>query len=518
MKRFIVCMFLLALTLLVARAASAESRSSIDHDSAGGTTGSGDFFDHGLRARSGRDEAGSWRESSRPRRVDERIRFRYRDRGYERVAIEGDFDGWDTHVLHLDERERYWEIELDLGPGRHRYQFVVEDGRGVERYRTDPAVRSRRRDEDRGWASEIRVDRDGDVVTRDRWDRHSDDDLHLDLIAEAGVEYQRADGLFLYGVPRVRSDGPWSPGLEARVGYGFASDEGSVRLTLAQPLTRDGRLRAVISGYDESDFTDRTGVGTFENSLATLAFREDSRDWFRREGLSFGVEADYRRQLLGRLEIRSDQHSSLETEVHAGWWGRERFLPLPVSDQGQMRSLFLRARFGTDLDHLWIEWEHADDDLFSTDFEFTRLEAQYRTRLRLGRQQHLDLRLRYGTTLRGALPRQKRYTMGGIGTVRGYAYQSLLEGTADFGGEQMILANAEYVLDVDEDFGIALFYDMGNAWSDRNDPIDLGDLPSSMGLGLLTESRGDGGLRLDLIKPLDGAGDLMLQGRLQRMF
>jgi hypothetical protein len=82
----------------------------------------------------------------------------------------------------------------------------------------------------------------------------------------------------------------------------------------------------------------------------------------------------------------------------------------------------------------------------------------------------------------------------------------------------MVLANAEYVLDVDDDFGIALFYDTGNAWADRDDSVDLGDLPSSMGIGLLTETRGDGGLRLDLIKPLRGDGDLMLQGRLQRTF
>ena len=73
----------------------------------------------------------------------------------------------------------------------------------------------------------------------------------------------------------------------------------------------------MIGGYDFSDYTDRTAVGDLENSLATLAFREDSRDWYRRKGLSFGLEMEEIQNLLLRLEFRSDEHATMPKKVVA---------------------------------------------------------------------------------------------------------------------------------------------------------------------------------------------------------
>lgn len=531
MKRFVFMSTLLVLLLLVARAVGAtELHLSAEADAGaaivGPPTERESFFAHTFRAPTDPDprRTPSLRRIDAPRRVGDRVRLRMRDRDYRQVWVETDADDWERRALDFDPVDERWMIELDLPPGRVRYVFVVEYDDGEVRTRTDVANPTRRRDAEHGWVSELRIDREGDVVLERRHPRRprrSDDTYDFVVFDDAVLAYQRVDGALFGLVPRLRSGRPWSPSVEGMFLYGFSSDRWSSRLSLLQPLAPGGRIRAHVSGYETSDTMNRTGVGAVENSLSTLMFREDNLDWFRREGLTFGLEADVPDRLLARVEIRSDTYSSLDRRVIAGWGGREDFLPNPAIDEGLMRSVFARVRVGTDLDHLWLEFETSDDDLLPSEFDFTRLTAQYRGRLRLGRDGHLDLRLRYGTALDGELPRQRRYLAGGIGTVRGYRYQSLLLGADSdevYGGEQQLLANAELVLDEDG-FGFALFADAGQVWVDRDDSIDLSDMVSSIGVGLLLdEDDEDGGLRADLIRPLERDGDLMVQLRLRRPF
>lgn len=524
MKRFTLWMVVLFVMLALARAAQGAMIVHPDHDEdAGPTTERAAFFDHRVRPERSVHRPGLRTGTDAPQRRGEAIRFRYRDRGYTQVYLAGEVVGDEPLRMDYDPGTDRWETHVALEPGTYLYHFEVEDEDGHRRDRVDPANPRRRRDDDR-WVSELRVDRRGEVELALRETRHSrrtHDDYDLDLLDELGLDYQRVDGLMLSSRPRFATREPFAPTVEAFVGYGFSSDDWSLQANFLQPLSRSGRLRLVVSAYDRTDFTDRTGVGDFENSVSTLVFREDSRDWFRREGISAGVEADFESWLLARVEMRSDTYRSAPRRVKAGWGGREDFLPNPEIDEGLMRSLFARVRLGNDLTHLWLEFEHADDALLSTQFEFTQLTAQYRTRMQLGHAQHLDLRVRFGTAIDGALPRQKRYLAGGIGTVRGTRYQSLLEGAENvadsYGGERMLVANAEYVMGSRSDLSLACFLDTGNVWADRDADVFDSELRTSIGLGLMLND-GDGGLRVDLIKPLEGSGDPMVQARLRRPF
>jgi hypothetical protein len=101
----------------------------------------------------------------------------------------------------------------------------------------------------------------------------------------------------------------------------------------------------------------------------------------------------------------------------------------------------------------------------------------------------------------------------------------------------MLLANVEYKFgiglgwfsswdgdwdwdwDWDRDIGfdLALFFDTGMAWSDKNAVIKIDDMKSSAGFGLLFG--GDDCFRLDVIWPFeDREKDVIFQARLQRMF
>ncbi len=50
-----------------------------------------------------------------------------------RVALTGDFNGWDTRAIPLtrDSRDGRWAVTLALAPGRHNYAYVVDDTQWV---------------------------------------------------------------------------------------------------------------------------------------------------------------------------------------------------------------------------------------------------------------------------------------------------------------------------------------------------------------------------------------------------
>jgi translocation and assembly module TamA len=208
--------------------------------------------------------------------------------------------------------------------------------------------------------------------------------------------------------------------------------------------------------------------------------------------------------------------------VIAGWGGRGDFMPNPEIDPGIMRSILTRVRWGDDLTHLWLQYENGRESLFSSDFDFAQLIVQGRVRWRIGWAQNLHLRARFGTTLGGTLPVQKRFVAGGIGTVRGYQYQTLVTGDDGldpgiYGGEQLGLLNVEYVLGVHEDLGVGIFYDTGMVHEETGG-LRLDDFRNSLGVALLLADSGEGALRLDLIQPLESGGQFMVQGRITRPF
>jgi len=55
-----------------------------------------------------------------------------------RVALAGDFNGWDPRAIPLerDRRDGRWAVTLALAPGRHNYAYVVDDTQWVR----DPAA------------------------------------------------------------------------------------------------------------------------------------------------------------------------------------------------------------------------------------------------------------------------------------------------------------------------------------------------------------------------------------------
>jgi len=136
-------------------------------------------------------------------------------------------------------------------------------------------------------------------------------------------------------------------------------------------------------------------------------------------------------------------------------------------------------------------WRHAEDPLDASegivahlqlagaakallsDQSFVRTYFRYSQGIPLGKSDALLLRGELGATVANSsqgIPQDFLFRAGGTNSVRGYAYQSLgvQEGSATLGARYLITVSAEYTHWFDEQWGMALFADAGQAADDRD--------------------------------------------------
>jgi hemolysin activation/secretion protein len=102
--------------------------------------------------------------------------------------------------------------------------------------------------------------------------------------------------------------------------------------------------------------------------------------------------------------------------------------------------------FSTDL-----EWSHPD---FNSDFDYRRYMMNLRRYHRISREVFLILRAIYGGS-DGCLPMHKRFYLGGLGTLRGYAHK-------EFSGTKFWMLNGEYQFGFPRSsFALSMMYDLG---------------------------------------------------------
>lgn len=142
-----------------------------------------------------------------------------------------------------------------------------------------------------------------------------------------------------------------------------------------------------------------------------------------------------------------------------------------------------------------------------TETTFLRTSISARSVLPLAQRGRLLLRGELGTIQSEAfsdLPPSQRFFAGGDQSVRGYGFQELSpknrEGDA-IGGEHLTVASVEADYLVYKNFGVATFFDIGNAGNKI-----LSDLKKGTGVGLRYRSP-VGMIRFDVARPLDDSPD-----------
>jgi hypothetical protein len=328
--------------------------------------------------------------------------------------------------------------------------------------------------------------------------------------------YNRVEGLFL-GLgsdKRYYWDDQRSYSLYGSAGYGFKSHNWRGNLGLSRQFAfDDGQLFEIeVEGHTLTDTKDDWLIGVHENTAAAILIHEDFRDYFRRDGI--GVNAGYAAQkeyVTGQVKVGylADKYESMENRTEwSVFGGDKRFRPNPAIDEGKMRSIVASAGLSTVTTTIYGPegWsilttaEFADKSLKS-DFNFNRYVADVRRYQPLSRYDNLNVRVRVGSA-EGALPLQKTFEIGGLGTLQGYPFK----GEA---GNRMILMNAELIVNGDflgdlsfwpswimkginllvlTDAGLVRTVDTQASWTDGYGGIQFSEFRHDVGAGVATRS------------------------------
>jgi hypothetical protein len=328
--------------------------------------------------------------------------------------------------------------------------------------------------------------------------------------------YNRVEGLFLGAGSEKKYywDDQRSYSMYGSVGYGFKSHNWRGNLGLSRQFAfDDGQLIEIeAEGHSLTDTKDDWLIGVHENTAAAILIHEDYRDYFRRDGyginLGYATQRDY---FTGQLKVGylADEYKSMENQTEWSLFGgNKRFRPNPAIDDGKMRSVVSSAGLSTVTSTIygpegWSMMATAEvaDKNMGGEFTFNRYVADLRRYQPLGRYDNLNIRVRVGTS-EGALPLQKTYEIGGLGTVQGYPFKGEM-------GNRMILMNAELIVNGDflgdlsfwpswlmrginllvlTDAGIVRTVDNDALWTNGFDGIKFSDFRHDVGAGVATRS------------------------------
>jgi hypothetical protein len=328
-----------------------------------------------------------------------------------------------------------------------------------------------------------------------------------------------------------------------------ASHRAGYALGLERPVFRTRKLYLGGELHDLTATDDRWQVSSSEASLAAIGPRKSFRDYYRRRGLQINGALRIHPQAEVLFAWRGERHENLLVESDFSLWnGDEPFRPNVAVSDGKLNALVLGASvraqsfdresldasyrrhqlenpFGDRLNDpeghqrplsMWqIDWtsEIAKSGALNSDFDFTRHIISSRGRLLVSPHQEVSARL-IGGWSGGSLPPQRRFAIGGVGSVHGYAFKERV-------GDTLALLNLEYALRWQSVFQVLGFFDAGRVTSRQNAatrPIDLQAEPAhwlnGVGFGVAL-----GGARIDFGYKLDAVpSSLQVLLRLGRTF
>ena len=304
--------------------------------------------------------------------------------------------------------------------------------------------------------------------------------------------------------------------LNGYVSYKFGRDDAGYSFGAERPIFAGPKLFLGAEIHDLTASDDLWRITTFEQTVVSLGFKNTFRDYYRRRGEQ--VFAAFRMGANNELSAlaRWDCHEPLVNETDFSFFRDDaayRPNPLvadqhvntlvfgytfdtrPMSGAGQRATYERHLKdnlFGHGLRQgpgLRLEWtSEVAGRAMKGDARFDRHIVNARGYIPVTSHMQLSLRGLFGFS-NGTLPIERRFALGGIGSVHGYSFK-------EASGAGMTLLNAEYRLNFagtgrDRDPAhVFAFYDAGRVAS----PVSpsTSDWLRGVGVGL-----GGGGLRVE---------------------
>jgi len=327
--------------------------------------------------------------------------------------------------------------------------------------------------------------------------------------------FNRVEGLVL-GFARAPLEwSSWDRGrIYGQAGYAFGLEDWRYNVGVETRLgsySRNQNFDVKLGGeyHLNTETNDLWKSSWAENTSAAALFKHDFFDYYQTEGWTAYLVARVTPYAQLSAGFRADEYTSLENETNWSLFGGDDFRLNPAINEGDMRSFVFALEGGKvkSFNHrpsgAAFRLEAEIGQGLGGDFDYSRYLGDLRTYARLTRHSGLNLRFRGGFT-EGSVPIQKTFTLGGIGSVRGYRQNEFL-------GTRMMLANAELTLyepDVLDwlmnDFAIFGTFDAGwtNSVAGQNE-FSMDDVFSSAGFGISFDDRT---VRLEVSWPLRDLG------------
>jgi hemolysin activation/secretion protein len=330
--------------------------------------------------------------------------------------------------------------------------------------------------------------------------------------------YNRVDGLNLGASTRLTLFDRVSfnhAEAYAHAAYGFSSHKMRYAVGALKPFGPD---RQFTVGYEYHDLTDNDDAfrrRTVDDLAGSRIYFNIFEDYYRRRGHQAYAFA----RVTPRFEIgaawRSDDYRSLPVTADDQIVFSSSRTWNPEVAEGRMRSVLGVARWAWKSD-VFRRWSDERESFLmrnpygttfereqqarveaslevatpglGSDFDFRRFIGQARAAHVFSPRQALLLRGLVGVGT-GEVPPQRRFALGGLGTLRGYAFKQ-------FEGDRAVLTTAEYWLYPRSPWpGLVFFYDGGTAW-DRDRPRP--GWKSDVGAGIDWPGGGRGYVRVDV--------------------
>jgi len=338
------------------------------------------------------------------------------------------------------------------------------------------------------------------------------------LSRSAQLRYNRVEGLFLVYKLKVSGRSLKNVTLFAEGGYGASNRsprwEGGASY-------RSPKLDLRFSIFDRTETNDREVIRTGENTIFTLLFKWDYRDYYRAKN-GFEVKGSYRANsnilVLGRLTAFT--YANMPLAFSTGWSLFHRGRPFrinPAIQSGGAGLIQIGAVYDNNIRsplfrNAWYVNVLYERGFRKFEYNGFIIAAKRHQKLILGNQTVI-LRARVGT--RQSTAEQVLFDLGGFSTLRGYEIK-------EFTGNRMVLLNADYMFRGDalsqipipgfHLLNLLLFFDSGWVTSvPRNasllkgfGELNLNDFKSNFGIAVALPRQL---LRLNLAKRTDRSAD-----------
>jgi len=328
----------------------------------------------------------------------------------------------------------------------------------------------------------------------------------------AEIHYNRVDGLLcFFGIEYARHS-LMHPRLLALRGWPSARADNYYSVTVEQPLFRPDGFSLGVSFYDRVSWNreDRHMITDAENTLLALFFREEFRNYYRRDGMTIFAHHRFSPRTFLRVEYQNDELSSLETQQHV-WTAFRRSVDWQENPplmrgvlggaeeyEGVLKCTVAEVSYdGTDevTGDGWrfgLVTEFAGRSL-GGDYEYRKHRVDASRLFVLSPTQTLYLRGAWGIASGSDIPSHKLFHLGGISNLRGYDYN-------EFEGKNLAFFSIEYGVWVAEELATIYFFEGGQAWYGTSG-FDSEEMKYDIGIGFRLDAPGAGDIRIDVARP-----------------